>query len=58
MKYARIAGVLGSLVVGVGCYLVHIDAIVAVVVAFIGLSGILTGIQIEELIKEQTDESI
>lgn len=50
MRYARISEVLGTLVVGGGCYLVHINALYAVIVAFIGLMGILTGIQIEEWI--------
>ena len=55
MKFARITEVLGTIVVGVACYLVHIDAIYAVVVAFIGLMGILTGIQIEEWIKGEEE---
>lgn len=48
MKLARISEVLGTTVVGVACYLVHINAIYAVTVAFIGLMGILIGAQIEE----------
>ena len=52
MKLARICDVLGTAVVGVACYMVHINTIYAVVVAVIGLMGILTGIQIEEAIRE------
>ena len=52
MKLARICDVLGTAVVGVACYMVHINTIYAVVVAVIGLMAILTGIQIQEAIEE------
>ena len=52
MKLARVCEVIGTVVVGVACYMVHINTIYAAVVAIIGLMGILTGIQIEEAIRE------
>lgn len=48
MKLARISEVIGMMIVGVACYMVHINAIYAVTVAFIGLMGILAGALIEE----------
>lgn len=48
MKIARVFEVIGVLMVCAGCYLVLRDNIAAVVVAYIGLTSILVGAQIEE----------
>jgi len=49
MKVARTIEVIGTLIVGVGCYLVAKDTMMALIVAFVGLVAILAGTQIEEM---------
>ena len=47
-RVALIFEVIGALIVCLGCYLVPRDTMAAVIVAFIGLTSILIGAQIEE----------
>jgi len=47
MKIARIIEIIGGLIVGIGCYLVFKNTLIAVAVAYIGLAAILVGAHIE-----------
>ena len=48
MKLARTVEVIGMMIVGVACYMVHTNSIYTIAVAYIGLMSILVGAQIEE----------